>query len=110
MTDDTEALIKRYDHLRNSGIMSPTTGELLRDSQKLIEAQDQRIEDGWNRVYVERANTRTEYERRVAAEAERDALAASIAAVRGVLNAEIGWDTPAILKDRIEWALRNEPT
>ena len=28
--------------------------------------------------------------------------------VRAVLNAEIGWETPAVLEDRIEWALNGE--
>ena len=38
-------------------------------------------------------------------EADRAQRADPLARVRAVLDAEIGWETPAVLKDRIEWAL-----
>ena len=38
-------------------------------------------------------------------EADRAQRADPLARVRAVLDAEIGWETPAVLKDRIKWAL-----
>ncbi len=38
MTTTSEALIERFDHLRNSGVCSPTTRALLDDAQSLITA------------------------------------------------------------------------
>lgn len=40
---------------------------------------------------------------------DRDALAAVVEKVRGVIGAEIGWESPAILIDRIQWALSTAP-
>ena len=40
---------------------------------------------------------------------ERDELAAVVEKVRGVIGAEIGWESPAILIDRIQWALSTAP-
>ena len=36
-------------------------------------------------------------------------LAAVVEKVRGVIGAEIGWESPAILIDRIQWALSTAP-
>lgn len=41
-------------------------------------------------------------------EADREQQTDAVDRVRAVLNAEIGWETPAVLKDRIEWALNGE--
>lgn len=41
-------------------------------------------------------------------EADRAQRADTLARVRAMLDAEIVWETPAVLKDRIEWALRGE--
>ena len=43
-----------------------------------------------------------------AIEADRAQRDDALDRVRAVLNAEIGWETPAVLKDRIEWALNGE--
>ena len=43
-------------------------------------------------------------------ERERDELATVVEKVRGVIGAEIGWESPAILIDRIQWALSTAPT
>lgn len=40
---------------------------------------------------------------------ERDALVAVVEKVRGVIGAEIGWESPAILIGRIQWALSTAP-
>ena len=37
-------------------------------------------------------------------------LAAVVEKVRGVIGAEIGWESPAVLIDRIQWALSTAPT
>ena len=36
-------------------------------------------------------------------------LAAVVEKVRGVIGAEVGWESPAILIDRIQWALSTAP-
>ena len=40
---------------------------------------------------------------------DRDALVAVVEKVRGVIGSEIGWESPAILIDRIQWALSTAP-
>lgn len=42
-------------------------------------------------------------------ERERDELATVVEKVREVIGAEIGWESPAILIDRIQWALSAAP-
>lgn len=42
-------------------------------------------------------------------ERERDELATVVEKVRGVIGAEIGWESPAILIGRIQWALSTAP-
>ena len=41
-------------------------------------------------------------------EADRAQRDDALDRVRAILNAEIGWETPAVLKERIEWALNGE--
>ena len=52
----------------------------------------------------------TNFERALVAaiEADRAQRHDALDRVRAVLNAEIGWETPAVLKERIEWALNGE--
>ena len=105
-TPEMEA--KFWEKVAPTGFCCP----LLRKDKERIMKSPEQIADEFYDLYIEQSSNggypmwRTTI--RDAIEADRAQRHDALDRVRAILNAEIGWETPAVLKERIEWALNGE--